>query len=70
MTESIAILDFGSQYAQIIARRVREANVYCELFRGIRRRKKSSPSTPRDSSSPAGQSQYMKRTRHISKNLF
>jgi GMP synthase (glutamine-hydrolysing) len=32
MTQSIAILDFGSQYAQIIARRVREANVYCELF--------------------------------------
>jgi GMP synthase (glutamine-hydrolysing) len=30
--ESIAILDFGSQYAQIIARRVREAQVYCELF--------------------------------------
>jgi GMP synthase (glutamine-hydrolysing) len=32
MTDSIAILDFGSQYAQIIARRIREANVYCELF--------------------------------------
>jgi len=32
MPSSIAILDFGSQYAQIIARRVREANVYCELF--------------------------------------
>jgi GMP synthase (glutamine-hydrolysing) len=32
MTQSIAILDFGSQYAQIIARRVRENNVYCELF--------------------------------------
>lgn len=31
--DSIAILDFGSQYAQLIARRVREANVYCELFR-------------------------------------
>ena len=30
--DSIAILDFGSQYAQIIARRVREARVYCELF--------------------------------------
>ena len=32
-TESIAILDFGSQYSQLIARRVREAHVYCELFR-------------------------------------
>ena len=30
--DSIAILDFGSQYAQIIARRVRETQVYCELF--------------------------------------
>jgi GMP synthase (glutamine-hydrolysing) len=30
--DSIAILDFGSQYAQLIARRVRESNVYCELF--------------------------------------
>src|SRR5512140_835753 len=32
MQDSIAILDFGSQYAQLIARRVREAHVYCELF--------------------------------------
>jgi GMP synthase (glutamine-hydrolysing) len=30
--EAVAILDFGSQYSQLIARRVREANVYCELF--------------------------------------
>ncbi len=32
MPNSIAILDFGSQYAQLIARRVRECHVYCELF--------------------------------------
>lgn len=31
MHEKILILDFGSQYTQLIARRVRESNVYCEL---------------------------------------
>lgn len=32
MTEKILILDFGSQYTQLIARAVREANVYCEIL--------------------------------------
>jgi GMP synthase (glutamine-hydrolysing) len=32
MTEKILILDFGSQYTQLIGRAVREANVYCEII--------------------------------------
>jgi len=29
---TVAILDYGSQYTQLIARRVRESRVYCEIF--------------------------------------
>ncbi len=32
MEEKLIILDFGSQYTQLIARRVRELNVYCEIY--------------------------------------
>jgi GMP synthase (glutamine-hydrolysing) len=32
MAEKIIILDFGSQYTQLIARAIREANVYCEII--------------------------------------
>ena len=32
MTEKILILDFGSQYTQLIGRRLRELNVYCEIY--------------------------------------
>ncbi|CAM3988377.1 GMP synthetase [Flavobacterium branchiophilum] len=32
MQENVLILDFGSQYTQLIARRVRELNIFCEIF--------------------------------------
>ena len=32
MTDTVVILDYGSQYTQLIARRVREQNVYCEIL--------------------------------------
>ncbi len=32
MKETVLILDFGSQYTQLIARRLRELNVYCEIY--------------------------------------
>ena len=32
MTEKIIILDFGSQVTQLIGRRLRELNVFCEIY--------------------------------------
>lgn len=68
--EKILILDFGSQYTQLIARRVRELNVYCEIhpFNNYPQPDKSvkgvilsgSPSSVRDKGAPVPDLQGIK----------
>ena len=42
--EKVLIFDFGSQYGQLIARRVREQNVFCQLVRHDLDAPRASPS--------------------------
>ncbi len=50
--DKILILDFGSQVTQLIARRVREAGVYCEIQPTIAPMSKSAPTPQRVSFCP------------------
>jgi len=50
--DKILILDFGSQVTQLIARRIREAGVYCELHEHDVARRSSANSPPGGSSFP------------------
>jgi GMP synthase (glutamine-hydrolysing) len=70
MVEKIIILDFGSQYTQLIARRVRELNIYCEIhpFNAVPKKDESikgyilsgSPSSVRDANAPAPELTHIK----------
>ena len=59
--ETIVVLDFGSQYSMLIARRVRECNVYCELVSHDTPWEKIAPLNPRGfilSGGPASVNDY------------
>ena len=46
MAQTVLVVDFGGQYNQLIARRVREANVYCELISFQKLREKIAETNP------------------------
>ncbi len=69
--EMIIVLDFGGQYNQLIARRVRECNVYCEVHPYTLDLKKIRQMAPKGIIFTGGpNSVYLEESPHIAKEIF
>ncbi len=69
--ELVIILDFGSQYSKLIARRVREASVYCEIVRHDIKAEEVERMAPKGIILSGGPSSvYGERAPQIDKRLF
>ena len=67
--ELVIVLDFGGQYNQLVARRVRECNVYCEIYSYKTDIEKIKAMNPKGSFSQADRTAVMSRIhRLIQKN--
>ena len=67
--ELVIVLDFGGQYNQLVARRVRECNVYCEIYSYKTNIKKIKKRIQKESFSQADRTAVMSRIhRLIQKN--
>ena len=68
--ETVIVLDFGGQYNQLIARRVRENNVYCEIYSYKTDLSVIKQRTPRESSLPVAPTAFIWRIPHDRPEIF
>ena len=68
--EMIVVLDFGGQYNQLIARRVRECNVYCEVWPYTMGIEEIKAMEPKGIISPAGRTVCIWKNRRIFRRRF
>ena len=71
MHEMIIVMDFGGQYNQLIARRVRECHVYCEVHPSTLSIEKIREMAPKGIIFTGGpNSVYLEESQHVDKAIF